>query len=108
MLFRKGRFQVEKIYLDADTPVPPHCHPNIDTYETHLTGSGTAFIEDRQLPYTMDYEKHHAKHRRLLIKAGEMHWGHAETKVVALSFQEWLNGVSPTFITDDWVGDKWV
>lgn len=107
VLFRKGPFQVERIFLYAGVPVPPHTHPNVDTYETHLMGSGNAWIEDVKLKYSLEGDTRHPKYRRLLIKAGQSHWGIADTDVEALSFQEWLNGVPPTFITDDWVGDPW-
>ena len=107
VLFRAGQYQVEQVTLLPNIPVPPHAHPNIDTYETHLTGVGNAWIEDVHLPYSMDYESHHPRARRLLIPAGTSHWGMADTVVVALSFQHWHNAISPTFITDDWVGEEW-
>ncbi len=102
VLYRAGQFQVEQITLLPDVAVPPHSHPNIDTYECHVAGSGNAWIEDRQLPYTHDYRKHSPIARRFLIKAGDVHWGIADTVNVVLSFQHWHNLVSPTFITDDW------
>ncbi len=107
VLFREGQYQVEQVTLLPWFQVPPHSHPNVDTYECHLTGSGQAWIGETHLPYALDYDKHPPRTRRLLIPAGVPHWGMADTVVVALSFQYWYKGVSPTFITDDWVGEKW-
>lgn len=107
VMFREGRFQVEQVTLFPEVPVQKHHHPNINTYECHITGSGSAWLDGRELPFTYDYNRGSPMSRRLLIKAGEPHWGVAKTVVVALSFQEWLNGVPPTHITDDWVGEPW-
>lgn len=44
----------------------------------------------------------------LMIEAGQYHRGVAETDTVALSFQQWLSGVEPSFITSNWLQpDGW-
>jgi len=110
VLFRVGRFQVEQITLVPGVEVPPHCHPNVDTYETHLCGSGIAFLGNNSYPLNYSYAhdpKNRFHLRRLRIKPGVIHSGKADTMVVALSFQEWMDCVSPTHITDNWVGQEW-
>ena len=108
ILFRDGQFQVEQVTLYENYPVPPHCHPNVDTFETHLCGSGIAWIMDKTLPYDCTFDPKKRYHlRQLRIKPGELHGGVADTTVVAFSCQHWLNDIPPTFITDDWVGDEW-
>lgn len=113
IMFRDGGFQVEQVTLFPNYEVSPHCHPNVDTYESHLCGSGEAWLENdcgicERLVYKYDHDPKNRYHlRRLHIKPGYVHYGMADTVVVALSFQEWINGVEPSFITDDWVGDPW-
>lgn len=111
VIFRRGQYQVEQIILMPGRYVPPHNHPNVDTFEIHLMGSGTAELKLRndswfRCKQDADLSKL-ADKRRLHIKPGQMHRGVAATVNVALSFQRWLNGVRPTFITDDWVGEPW-
>jgi hypothetical protein len=109
VMFRDKQFQVEQITLYPHFPVPAHCHPNVDTYESHLVGSGVAWVGENVMPYdcTFDIKKRYHL-RRLRIEPGVLHGGMADTMVVAISCQQWLNDVPPTFITDDWVGEEWL
>ena len=107
VVFRSGQFQVEHICLLPNIDVPCHSHPNVDNYECHLSGCGDAWIDGRKLPHTNDYDKHHPRARRVLIKAGTPHRGVAHSVNVVLSFQHWLNDTPPTFITADWIGEAW-
>jgi len=109
VMFRDGQFQVEQVALYAGAVVPEHWHPNVDTYECHVTGGGEAYVGDVRIPDLPDFTKE-VKFRRLHIAPGVHHRGRAAVDNVALSFQHWLNGVTPTFITDDWVqegGGTW-
>lgn len=103
VLFRRGMFQVEQVILFPGFPVPAHAHPNLDTYETHLTGTGQAWLNGAKLPEP-NYRRG-PRARRLLIKAGEFHSGEATEPVVTLSFQKW--NIEPTFISDNWIGEPW-
>ncbi len=107
VLFRHGQFQVEQVTLMAGHPVPAHCHPSVRTYDCHLTGVGDADLETdpgiwQALPRSPKHE-HHPMFRMLLIEAGQYHRGEAVEDTVALSFQEWLCDVEPSFITDNWL-----
>jgi quercetin dioxygenase-like cupin family protein len=97
VLHRDGQFQVELITLRKGCTVPPHVHPNIDTYEIALSGSGTA---------TVGAHTHGGK-SIVAIKAGVLHSAAiGSTDTAFLSIQQW-HGVAPTFITDDWEGEAW-
>lgn len=106
VLYRCGQFQVEQITLYPGHDVPSHSHPNVETVETHLVGSGLAYVGRKRLPYETD-TRHHPRARRLVIQPGVRHRGVATTINVALSFQRWKDGTEPTFITDDWRGGAW-
>lgn len=107
VMYRCGRFQVEQVTLFPGYAVPPHSHPNVETYECHLVGGGHAVVGGVRLP-EYPSEDHHPKHRRIYIPAGIVHSGWAYVTNVALSFQRWHNDVPPTFITDDWEGPAWL
>jgi quercetin dioxygenase-like cupin family protein len=95
VLFRRGCLQVEQVVLYPNIPVPRHRHPDVETMEYILSGTGDAFIAGKRVPEI----------GRFLIPAGAVHWGMAHTPTVALSVQRWINNVSPTFITDSWIGE---
>lgn len=106
LMYREGRFQVQQVVLMPGFPVPKHRHPNVHTIECHIVGGGDAWVDGRHLPMVVS-ERHHPKYRRVRIPAGAWHSGEAYVVNVALSFQEWINGREPTFITDDWEGPSW-
>ena len=106
IVFREGQFQVEQVTLFPGYPVPPHCHPDVDSIECHLTGDGLAVIGGRGLPLRPNYRVRDSV-RRLPIPAGVVHAGEAHSPAVALSFQKWREGVQPGFITDNWQGPDW-
>lgn len=107
VLFRAPPYQVELIALFAGHPVPRHRHPNVDSMDAHLTGTGEAWIAGRLMPPAAFAGHPLSTRRRLVIPAGVPHWGHAETTTTVISCQRWKNGVPPTFITDDWDGPAW-
>lgn len=106
IVFRDGQFQLEQVTLFPQHPVPPHCHPDVDSIECHVTGHGTAEVGGRRLALRPNYRVRD-EIRRLPIPAGVTHSGVAHAVTVALSFQRWRAGVPPTFITDNWRGAPW-
>ena len=106
ILFREGRGQVEMVTLLPDHPVPPHCHPDVDSVECHLTGHGIAEVGGFRLALRPNYRVRDSI-RRVPIPAGVIHSGVAQSVTVALSFQLWRDGVAPGFITDNWRGPTW-
>lgn len=100
VLFREKQYQAVLITLFAGKEIPPHSHPNVDSIDVHLTGTGESFIGRWYAP-PADMEKGPLGNR-LPIPANVPHWGHATTDVAVISLQKWKNDVPPTFITDDW------
>lgn len=95
-LFRAGPFQVEMFLCEPEATAPRHGHPNIDSVEVLLTGE-IDFDSDRKA----------VDQRGVLhIEPGESHVATAGACGGAfLSIQKWLNGMTPTTVTDDWTGD---
>lgn len=104
VLYREGQFQVELITLRKGCVVPPHSHPNIDTYEVILSGGPDAVASAGR-------HRHTSRQVAAIVPIpnGTIHsaapGGLEDTAF--LSIQLWLNGVTPSFITDDWVGAPW-
>ncbi len=104
VLYRDGQFQVELITLRKGCIVPPHTHPNIDTYEVVLSGGAAAVAS---------VGRHRHTSRQVVaivpIPQGVVHSAAPgpDFDTAILSIQYWHNGVPPTFITDDWEGDAW-
>lgn len=107
ILFREGQYQAELITLYANREVQPHRHPDVASVDVHLCGTGEAYIAGRLMP-PAHLEGHPlSTRRRLTIPRNVEHWGRSETNVVVLSLQKWYDGVTPTFITDNWEGLPW-
>ena len=107
ILFRRGSYQVEQVTLFPGHPVPSHRHPDVDTFEHILTGSGVAHVGGRMIPQLPPVECRRPELSRYLIRSRDWHSGEATEITVAISVQRWLHGVNPTFITDNWEGEPW-
>lgn len=107
VLFRSSDkyFQVELVGLFAHVDVPKHTHPNVDTREYHLFGSGEAIIGDRTIPENVDMTAPMVK-RYTTILSGVPHWGSADTDTFVLSLQHWKNNKEASFLTNDWEGTE--
>jgi quercetin dioxygenase-like cupin family protein len=104
VLYREAPFQVELITLRKSSVVPPHSHPNIDTYELLLSGSEQATVQvGRRCHGRAKAVKIVSIHRGVVHSAQQG----PDCDTAFLSFQYW-HGIAPTFITDDWLGGKWV
>jgi hypothetical protein len=106
IVFRRDQFQVEQVTLFPGFPVPSHCHADVESIECHLTGHGEAEVGAFRLANIPNYRVRH-RVRKLRIPAGVFHSGEAHSVTVALSFQVWRDGVTPSFITDNWQGPTW-
>lgn len=105
VLYRDGQIQVEFIFIRGGVAVPPHIHPNVDTYEVPWHGDEAfAHVEGRLYPPNEPGDR---TPRFIPLAFGAMHSAWPGNGLALLSIQAWLNGVPPTFITDDWVGESW-
>lgn len=104
VLFREDYYQVELITLLPGARITAHCHPNVESYEIHYSGGGTAWMNkpDNIIP-DIRLDKSPLT-RKLYISAHTWHGGMSTVRqaTTAISIQRWLNWHDPTFITDDW------
>ena len=103
VLYRDGQFQVELITLRKGCTVPPHTHPNIDTYEVVLSGDPAAVVSVGKRRHTSRLISTIAP-----VPSGVVHGAvmGPDFDMAFLSIQQW-HGKAPTFITDDWEGEAW-
>ena len=102
VLFREGQYQAEMLVMYAQSEAVPHRHPDVDSMDVHLAGTGQAFIGGRLMPQAALGAAAMSTRRRIVIPRNVVHYGKAETDVVVISLQKWHNDVEPTFITDNW------
>ena len=94
-------YQVELIALFPGAVVPPHWHPHVETYETHYSGSGEAWLGAPSRALPQPRLAGDPLLRRLRIAVGVPHGGRADGLTTALSLQRW-EGKEPSFISEDW------
>jgi hypothetical protein len=97
-LYRKGQFQVELFIVKPNSVIIPHIHPNVDSYEDYLAGDIDFILEDKLCNYLNVSEP-------LRVYPNTWHGGvFGDRGGTFVSIQQWLNGVTPKFVGDDWVG----
>ena len=101
VLFRQAPFQVELFIMRPNSRVISHQHPNVDSFETHVSG-GISFICAGARKNVPIGESTYGTFLR--IEQDAWHKANfAESGGAFLSIQKWLNGVAPTSVTLDWV-----
>lgn len=96
-LFREGPFQVQMFIGKPGATAPAHRHPNIDSVEYGVGGNGE-----------QNFKSERNAHRGALffVEPNELHIAQAGSSGGAfISIQKWLNGVEPTSVEQDWIGD---
>jgi quercetin dioxygenase-like cupin family protein len=98
VLYRKEPYQVELFNVKPNSVIPPHIHPNVDSYEVYISGDVSFFCnnkwyEDLKVGWYL---------RVLPTEWHEAKFG--ERGGCFLSIQKWMNGAEPRFIGDDWDG----
>lgn len=112
VLWREGRFQVELITVSPGVNIPPHAHPNVDSFEVNLNGGVNFFIENQR---TMsgallsrrqgDYAAFYGQPMR--VRPGVLHWAEfSPTGGVFMSIQHWPEGINMESVGCDWNGEK--
>jgi quercetin dioxygenase-like cupin family protein len=93
-LYREGPFQVQLFIAQPGAFAPAHTHPNVDSVEIFVQGSGAIEVLGRK-----------QSGRFVTVKPGDAHTAVAhEHGGSFLSVQKWLNGVQPTSVERDWDG----
>lgn len=117
VLYRKGEYQVELFLvkpLNVKMSLPgEHRHPNVDSFEYHLSGDLRFSLNGQQLVPTEQCQALNndgtswlcGKHLTR-IKPTDWHGATigAKSGGAFLSIQKWLNGVQPTSVGMDWEG----
>lgn len=94
-LYRNGPFQVQLFIAQPFASAPPHTHPNVDSEEVLVQGTGVVLVAGR--PPTRNIFTP--------VAPDDVHTAHAYEKGASfLSIQKWLNGVAPTSVERDWRG----
>lgn len=110
-IYRHGQFQVEFVTVKPDTYIPPHSHPNVDSYEVAL--KGIEFRSNGGTTLPMWYANQKAENSNLSaahylfvrVPPDDEHSAQAGPNGGCfLSVQHWLNGVEPSAVGMDWKG----
>lgn len=94
VVFRDPPFQAQLVILKPNGVLPSHRHPNVDSYELPVAGDGHLEINgrERRLP--------------IRIRPQDFHGGRAGPEgFMFLSVQRWENGIPPTDVGTDWIGE---
>ncbi len=102
ILYREPPFQAVLVMLFPGHHIPPHHHPNVDSYDISLSGSGNAIVAGRSWTKSSNYKR--GLTMRIPVLAGVVHSGYTESGAAFLSLQKWKNGVAPSFLCEDWQG----
>jgi hypothetical protein len=108
VLYRAECWQVQLFILDPNTNIPEHLHPNVDSFEVFLTGDIEFTINGQVLTRRSDTAGFSGSsvHYGKFIRVSPTTWHGGKSADVGgtfLSIQQWLNGVKPTNVGNDWV-----
>ena len=110
-IYRHEPWQVELVTVKPNAYIPPHTHPNVDSYEVALRG--VEFNSNGSITLPMwfankkatDCNLSLAHYNVVRVTPDDEHSAQAgPTGGCFLSVQHWLNGVKPTAVGMDWKG----
>ena len=110
-IYRYEQFQVEFVTVRPDTYIPPHTHPNVDSYEVALRG--IEFYSDGKTVLPMWFANQKDPNSNLsiahynvvrVLPSSEHSAKAGGEGGCFLSVQHWLNGVEPSAVGMDWKG----
>lgn len=109
VLYRSAPWQVQLFVLKADSVVPDHQHPNVDSFEVYLSGDIEFSLEGLVVTPMLlsEHPDFTGAHQCVgkSIRVPPLSWHGAKSGHkggMFLSIQQWLNGVPPTNVGDDW------
>jgi hypothetical protein len=98
VLFREGQFQVELYLVRPNTSSPEHSHPGVENIVL-LWGGDIGDSENTIFPAVLGLQGP-------TIRNGSTHALYAGNKGCAvLSIEKWADGMKPTSVSINWVGD---
>lgn len=96
VLFRQEPYQVEMFLVKPDSEIPPHIHPNVDSFEVYISGDITFMCNG-------EYFDQNIIGDTIRVLPNSWHGGtFGKSGGCFLSIQKWMNGVKPKFVGDDW------
>jgi len=96
VLYRDGQYQVQLFIVKPNSEIPPHIHPNVDSYEVYLSGDINFMCNDK-------WFNQNKFGSYIRVKENSYHGGKfGERGGCFLSVQKWLNGVEPTSVGENW------
>ncbi len=100
LLWADGIFQIERVSVHPNTPIPKHRHPNVASWEYLLKGNGLVCIKHRVISVENDIDT-----RLQFVPRNVWHVGHTnDLGAYWLSIQKWFS--APTSVAEDWDGNK--
>jgi len=108
-IYRHEPYQVQLFSCKPNTIIPPHKHPNIDSYEVSLRGMEFDLHGETVLPLWWAMKGHESTNLpnewynviRVLPDSEHSAKAH-ETGGCFMSVQHWLNGIKPSSVANDW------
>ena len=115
-IFRQKDFQVQLFTCTPNGIIPPHTHPNVDSYEVALRGM-EFYLEDKTILHDWEsvFEDFRpgqqgqcmAKYYTVRVLPDAVHGAKAHKDGGCfMSVQHWLNGVPPSSVGNDWVREE--
>jgi len=108
-IYRDDPFQVQLFIASPNLFIPPHKHPNVDSYEVALRGMEFNLHGETILPLYWCMKGHENSnlpfewYNTIRVLPDSSHSAQAASDGGAfLSVQQWLNGVKPSSVGDDW------
>ena len=101
IIYRDPPFQVDFVTLFPGQFIPPHYHPNVDSYDVNLTGNGEAIVSGRV--WTKRIQAQPRVNLRIPVLAGAIHYGFTSEGSAFISMQKWKEGVPLSFLSEDWI-----
>lgn len=103
--YREGQFQVQVFIFAPHMIAPEHTHPNVHSYEVGLSGDlwfshGGKWIHPKHPAFHF-----YKKNRCIQVDNVHLHGASVGPKGgIFLSVQQWLNGVKPSCVGQDYQG----
>lgn len=108
VIYRRGKFQVQLFAFPAFTIIPEHLHPNVRSYEVYFGGQVSFSLDKKWIMHFEGNNDIPTNNKDLVtcyISENSWHGGiMGPNGGMFLSVQEWLNGVTPSCVGDDWDG----
>jgi len=99
-LYRNYPFQVELFITKPNIVIPPHIHPNVDSFEVWVSG-------DIDFMRKGKWYNHPHANPKIRVLHNNLHGAKSGPRGGSfLSIQKWLDGVDPKFIGNNWYDEN--